>query len=148
MGRTRKVIFVGGEALFLLGGFLLGLLGGGQEEKAGMSEMVQTGIACGLAILIMPWLMVLLVRFDIAIGFFKPPWERPRLFRIPGGWDDPLPYFQLIAFVFAAMGVGAAVSITWRGLRAVPMALLGICGGIGLHLGLKRLTARFTRPNP
>jgi hypothetical protein len=144
MSPTRQTVFVVGEVVFIVAGFVVGLIGPDVKDNA---SLVGAAVGGGLAVFGVPWLMVLLVRLNIAVGFFKPPWKRPHLTRIPDSWDGPLPYFQLLAFVSTASGIGATISIAWNGVQAVPTALLGLCGGIALYLGLVRLIALFSRPD-
>ena len=71
MKLTRSNFFAALKAIFLLAGFVVGLLAGADDSN---SLTVVEGIIFGpITILIWPPLVVLLFRLDVAVGFFKPP---------------------------------------------------------------------------
>jgi hypothetical protein len=140
MKLRRNTLVAIAKIILLLAGFASGLFAGMSDSSA--PTVVEGVIIALITILTMPLLIMLLFRVSVAIGVFKPPWEVPT--RV--GKLTPLSSVQLGSFVFAAMGVGATVSLAWRGLMANGYILLGFAGGLACHLALVRLRKRFSSP--
>jgi hypothetical protein len=140
MKLARKIFLVTAKTIVLLAGFGAGLIAGVGDSSP--PTVVEGIIILPLAILIIPPLIVLSFRINVATGFFKPPWETPsRAEKM-----NPLSAVQLGSFICIAIGLGATVSIAWRGLVAFYYALVGFSAGIGLHLALVRLMSRYPPP--
>jgi hypothetical protein len=138
MRTPQQKITLAVKAVILLQGLVAGMFAAASDFN-----LVEGIISAVLALLLLPILIVLVIRANIALGFLQPPWDAPHLASNPISQKDPLPFIQFASFYFASAGVGAAVSIVWKGAAAVPWALVGLCGGIGCHLGLLRLLASF-----
>jgi len=96
-------------------------------------------VISSLTVLILPILIVFLFRFGMAAGYFKPPWPAPSR----ASTMTPLSAVHLGSFVCIAVGVGATISIVWRGTEVVYYALLGFSAGLAFHLALVKLMRRF-----
>jgi hypothetical protein len=137
MELARRSFLMTAKVFLLLVGFGLGLGAGlGDPNSPTIAEGI---ISAVLTILFLPPMVVMLFRVEVAIGIFKPPWETPS----GSSTMNPLSAVQLGSLVFTAMGVGSTVAIPWRGFAALSYALIGLSGGIGLHLALVRLMKRF-----
>lgn len=137
MRLSRKAILVTAKVFLLAVGFAVGL-GAGLGDPTSPT-IAEASVSAVLTILLLPLIVVLLFRAEVAIGAFKPPWESPSR----SSTMNPLSAVQLGSLVFAAMGVGSMVAVPWRGFAAVSYALLGLSGSIGLDLALVRLMKRF-----
>jgi hypothetical protein len=141
MRLTRTTLNATAKAILVLAGFASGLIAGLGGSSQG--TVVEGLIGACLGILIMPLLIVLLFRFEVAIGIFKPPWEPPNRARSM----NPLSLVQLGSYFFTAVGAGATMSIAWTPLAGINAALIGFSGGIALYIGLVRLMKRYSLPH-
>jgi hypothetical protein len=137
MKETRKNYLLLAKVFLLLVGFVQGLLASMHHFQ--QLKIIDVIILVPLIILIGPILCVLLFRVEVAIGAFKPPWEKPSLI----GELNPLSCVQLGSFLLYAIGVGAMISMAWSGLTAFEYMLLGFSGGIAFHLALLLLMKRY-----
>lgn len=136
----RKTFLLTAQAFIVLVAFVTGLFAGtGDSSPPTVAEGI---ISVPLVILFMPLVTVLLFRLEVAIGIFRPPWDTPSC----AAQMNPLSAVRLGSWAFTAAGAGATLAIVWRGIAAVPYALIGLAGGFALHLALMRLVKRYSQP--
>jgi hypothetical protein len=140
MKLTRTRALAAARTFLVLTGFVTGL-GTGLGE-ANPPRLLEAVVSAVLGVLLIPLLVVFFFRIEVAMGLFKPPWEHPS----SASTMNPLSLVQLGYFVFAALGLGAAMAIPWRGLPAFSYALLALSGAIGLDLALVQLLRSFPPP--
>jgi hypothetical protein len=135
---TSPPVIITLKVIFILVGFTFCLLGN-QIDKQHWPTVLEGIISAVLNLLVAPFLIVLVVRLNVATGFLKPPWEAPTIVSNPFDPWNPLPLIQFGSFLGIAGGVGLSISIVWNGLQALGGALGFLSGGIAFHLGLIRL---------
>ena len=136
---TSPPVIITLKVIFILGGFTIALIGNQIDKHQESPTILVAIISSVVTLLLVPYVIVLLVRLNVAIGFYKPPWEPPTLSSNPFDYRNPLLFFHFASFVFVAFGIGAMISIPWNGLVGVSLALIGFSGGVACYLGLIRL---------
>jgi hypothetical protein len=123
-----------------LAGFVLGLFADVDDLRP--PTVVEGVVLVPLVIFLLPPLVMMLFRVEVALGAAKPPWESPN----HAGRLNPLLLIQIASLLLAAVGLGATISIAWKGAAAVYYALLGWSGAVAFHLALRWLMRRYLAP--
>jgi hypothetical protein len=144
MKLTSKPVIVTIKVIFWLAGFALGLIGNQVDKTEPQFVLLECIISAIIIPIVGPFTISFLVRIIVAIGFYKPSWEAPTLASNPFDYRDPLPFFQFASFLLTVVGIGATISIIWKGLSGVGLALIGFSGGLACYLGLFRLMKTYS----
>jgi hypothetical protein len=92
---------------------------------------------CFFVLIAVPFMLLLVVGFQAFNPFSARRWTKPTWFSNPFNLRDPLQFFHMGAYHFLAGGLGALLSVPFRGIIALPMALLLLACGAGVLLGIQ-----------
>ena len=94
-------------------------------------------IASLFVLIIMPFGMLFVISIQALNPISAPEWRKPSWDINPFLLKEPLQFFHLAAFFFMACGIGACLSLIFRGMEAAPLAVLLFSCGLSVWFGVQ-----------
>jgi hypothetical protein len=128
-----------------LGFHVFGLAGGALFAHQGVAELARLepwelgflAILSGVAVLLMPFMLVMVLSIQAVNPLSDAAWTRPTHASNPFRLGNPLLFFHFAGYLAGAQGLGFLLSALWNGVYAAAIGVFMLLGAVATLAGVR-----------